>query len=124
MEKSQTFKETLKNLGYKLIDSGDSWRTNAKYRDGKNPMSIMIYKNTGVWRDFGSDDGLSYPFARLVELTNGEKRFTGINPTGAFIDEIFDEEELMDKVFPKSYLDKLFPNYHFYKQRNISEPEK
>src|SRR5210317_881352 len=120
MEKYQTYKQALSNLGYKLIDNGNHWRTSAKYRDGKNPTSIMIYKNTGVWRDYGVDSSASFPFKKLVELTTGETDFEA-DSSYIFEDNYKEEVELMDRVYPKSYLENLFPNYHFYNQRNISE---
>jgi len=111
-------REILDTLGYKLIDNGDNWRTSAKYRGGGNPTSVIIYKNTGVWRDFGVGEN-SFPFTKLVELSGGGVDFA---EALAVYDTFYTPpEDLMDKVYPLSSLDTLFPNYHFYKQRNISE---
>ena len=49
---SDQFQEILESLGYKLIDCGDHWRTQALYRNGDNSTALKIYKNTGVWMDF------------------------------------------------------------------------
>ena len=59
---------SLIELGYQLKDFGNHWRANAAYRDGNNPLSLMIYKDTGVWRDF-VENKAPMPFKKLVELT-------------------------------------------------------
>lgn len=127
MEESQIsmseVRQRLVELGYHLVDNGDHWRTSALYRGGKNPTSIFIYKNTGVWRDFGVDSNISYPFTKLLELTTGETGFEK-EFSCSFIEgykQFIQDYELMERIYPKSYLDKLLPNYHFYKQRGISE---
>ena len=58
----------LRIMGYKLVDCGDHWRTQALYRDGDNKTALKIYKNTGVWMDFVVDKG-SKPFEALVRET-------------------------------------------------------
>jgi hypothetical protein len=63
-----TYRDTLEKLGYQLQDCGNHWRTNALYRSGKNKTAIIIYKNTGVWKDFGTDNQ-SKPFQALVKQT-------------------------------------------------------
>jgi hypothetical protein len=50
-----TYKEILEDLGYTLQDCGSHWRSNAVYRSGKNKTALIIYKDTGVWKDFGAD---------------------------------------------------------------------
>ena len=59
---------SLVELGYELSDFGNHWRTKAIYRGGDNPTSVMIYKDTGVWKDFVANKG-AMPFKKLVELT-------------------------------------------------------
>ena len=63
-----TYKETLEKLGYNLQDCGNHWRTRAIYRNGKTNTSVIIYKDSGVWRDFGADSQ-SKPFNALVKET-------------------------------------------------------
>ena len=65
---SEQFQEILESLGYKLIDCGDHWRTQALYRDGDNKTALKIYKNTGVWMDFVENKG-SKPFEALLKAT-------------------------------------------------------
>lgn len=108
----------LVDLGYKLIDCGDHWRSSAVYRDGRNPTSLFIYKNTGVWRDFGLDD-VSRPIEALVN------HHAGVSISGQI--KLQDQTsfsvdiDFMSKVYPESSLDELDPNYWFYKRRGISE---
>ena len=66
------YKESLEKLGYALKDHGNHWRTSAVYRNGKTSTSVIIYKNTGVWRDFGIDS-TPMPFKVLVEKTLNTK---------------------------------------------------
>ena len=63
-------RDVLEELGYKLVDCGDSWRTSAIYRGGDNPTAVKVYKNTGVWTDYV----FQYPtdpqwFTAVVEAT-------------------------------------------------------
>ena len=49
---SEKIKYILTELGYKLTDFGNHWRTSALYRGGQNPTAIQIYKDSGVWIDY------------------------------------------------------------------------
>lgn len=116
---------SLIELGYNLKDFGSHWRANAIYRNGDNPLSLMIYKDTGVWRDF-VENKAPMPFRKLVELTlntndfNVIKRY--INDQNEPTQEYIKKEKLeMEKIYPEDCLKKLFPNYDFYHKKNISE---
>ena len=121
---SENFQGILESIGYNLIDCGDHWRTQALYRDGDNQTAVKIYKNTGVWMDFVENKG-SKPFEALVKLTvKDSKQITEIlghcstdNITTYSAVEKID----MEKIYPESSLRKLFPNYNFYLNREISE---
>ena len=131
MTKSQTsidsnqIKDILESIGYKLIDCGNHWRTNALYRNGDNRTAVQIYKNTGVWNDYIENRG-SKPLEALIQLTlkddkaKLESLLTSIDKREI---QIYETKELieMEKVYPESSLERLFPNYHFYKNRKISE---
>ena len=129
-QKSQTsinpedYQAILESIGYKLVDFGDHWRTQAIYRNGDNTTAVKIYKNTGVWMDFVDHRG-SKPFEALVRLsTNDQDRFSGIlekikkeGPTNYVkVDKIE-----MEKTYSEDVLSKLFPNYKFYKDKGIPE---
>ena len=120
-------KEILEDLGYKLVDCGNHWRTSALYRSGDNPTAVQIYKNSGVWIDF-IHGNKSKPFEALVKLTlkddqsklnsvlksikTGSSDFTEYKPR-TLIE--------MEKIYDDSILEKLFPNYNFYNNKKISE---
>ena len=116
---------SLNELGYQLKDFGNHWRANAVYRNGNNPLSLMIYKDTGVWRDF-VENKTPMPFRRLVELTLNTKDFNIINKY-VEVDQsqsetyIKKEKLEMEKIYPEECLKKLFPNYSFYEKRAIGE---
>lgn len=120
-------KEVLENMGYKLIDHGDHWRTNALYRDGDNPTAVKIYKNTGVWSDFVRFESPK-PLELLVKLTlQGDKEklentLKSLNSQDHDIVEYKQNTLIeMEKTYDDSVLDKLFPNYNFYLNKKISE---
>ena len=62
------YRHSLEKLGYPLQDCGNHWRSRAIYRNGKTNTSLIIYKDTGVWKDFGGDNQAK-PFTALVKET-------------------------------------------------------
>ena len=116
---------SLNELGYQLKDFGNHWRANAVYRNGNNPLSLMIYKDTGVWRDF-VENKTPMPFRKLVELTLNTRDLNiinkyvevDVNNTETYVKK---EKLEMEKIYPEECLKKLFPNYAFYEKRAISE---
>lgn len=125
MKSNHTIKESLETIGYRLSDCGNCWRSNAVYRSGDNPTALMIYKDTGVWYDFVENIG-PFPLEKLIRLTIGDDN---IDKLGTFLDSIKingnsqpkTEYIEMDKIYPHSSLESLFPNYTFYNKRNISD---
>ena len=121
---SEDFQGILESIGYQLIDCGDHWRTQALYRDGDNKTAVKIYKNTGVWMDFVENKG-SKPFEALVQLTIKDTsqvtEILGKSSTENVVTYSPTEKIEMEKIYPEESLDKLFPNYNFYKKRAISE---
>jgi hypothetical protein len=119
------YKNSLENLGYKLQDCGNHWRTNALYRNGKNKTAIIIYKDTGVWKDYGGENE-SKPFQSLIQET---LKTTDPKILKKYLPDINEnykpspkEEKIeMEKIYPISYLDKLLPMRTFYLNKNISE---
>ena len=116
----------LESMGYKLVDCGDHWRTQALYRNGDNKTALKIYKNTGVWMDFVVNKG-SKPFEALIRetLKGDESTLKGFlskikNSDSPTIYKKKDTIE-MEKIYPRESLEKLFPNYSFYKKKLISE---
>lgn len=123
---SNTIKSILERLGYNLIDCGNYWRSRAVYRNGDNPTAIQIYKNTGVWIDYIHGNNKSRSFHSLIKLSLKDnhseikKIFKNLSQE-EYIEETPKQLIEMQKIYPESSLDKLFPNYNFYKDRKISE---
>jgi hypothetical protein len=122
---SDDIRNSLEKLGYSLKDFGSHWRTKAIYRGGDNPTALKVYKNTGVWQDYVQGSG-SMPFQKLVELTLNTKDPKVIKEyikksDFSEIQYIVKEKIEMDKIYPEECLKRLFPNFSFYKKRNISE---
>jgi hypothetical protein len=131
MMKSQTLidsnkiKDILESIGYQLIDCGNHWRTSALYRNGDNKTAVQIYKNTGVWTDFVDNQGPK-PIEALIKLTlkHDKKQLNSILKNilnGEVVEYIPRELIQMENVYPNTILERLFPNYNFYKNRKISE---
>jgi hypothetical protein len=121
---SEEFEKVLVSIGYKLIDCGDHWRSQALYRNGNNATALKIYKNTGVWMDFVEPKG-SLPFETLARMTVGDsEKFSEIlkkiKSDKTYVATKVDKIE-MEQCYPEDCLDKFFPNYKFYKDKGISE---
>ena len=118
-----TYKDTLEKLGYNLQDCGNHWRTRAIYRNGKTNTSVIIYKDSGVWRDFGADTQ-SKPFNALVRETLNTDDPKVLSSYLVDSDQTYKSEKKekieMEKIYPESYLDKLLPMKTFYEKRGIS----
>jgi hypothetical protein len=123
---SNKIKDVLESIGYNLIDCGNHWRTSAIYRNGDNRTAVQIYKNTGVWNDYIENKG-SRPLEALIQLTLKDDRtklksiLDGIKK--GEVHTYTENKELieMEKIYPESSLERLFPNYNFYKNKSISE---
>lgn len=127
---SDDMRSILEDLGYKLIDDGQSWRAQALYRNGSNSTSLIIYKNTGVWKDFGQDSEY-LPFVSLVQKTLGDnnpdilKKIQKNHNFSLQYKEKERERALLkdEKIYPDDCLTRLLPHYDFYTSgsKNISE---
>lgn len=119
-------KEILEELGYKLLDRGRYWQSNAAFRNGDNGTALQIWKNSGVWRDFVSNSA-PLPFSKLLEthLGTNDKKELGkyfSQDYSATRQEPTQEDRLtMEKIYDDSLLENLFPHYSFYKQKGITE---
>ena len=120
-------REALDQLGFKLSDRGSYWQTSAIWRNGDNPTAIQIYKDSGVWRDFVSDEK-HQPFTRLVGKvlgTTDNRQISKYVKTGTsgkdFIEERDNRVKIqMDHIYNISDLKKLLPHHKFYLDKNIS----
>ena len=119
------YQQSLEKLGYNLSDCGNHWRSRAIYRNGKTNTSLIIYKDSGVWKDFGLDNQAK-PFTALVKetlKTDDLKLLKQYYPDTqeTYIANKPKEEKIeMEKIYPTSYLDKLLPMRTFYEKKGIS----
>lgn len=119
------YKQSLEKLGYPLQDCGNHWRSRAIYRNGKTNTSLIIYKDTGVWKDFGGENQAK-PFSALVQETlntndpKALKEYLIDNQGQDYEPKPKIEKIEMEKIYPTSYLDKLLPMKTFYEKRGIS----
>jgi len=120
-------KEILEELGYKLVDRGRYWQSNAAFRNGDNATALQIWKNSGVWRDFVSQSA-PLPFSKLLEthLGTNSKTILGKYFTDDYVsapkEATQDDRLTMEKIYEESLLEDLFPHYSFYKRKGISDP--
>lgn len=120
-------KEALDQLGFKLNDRGTYWQTSAIWRNGDNPTAIQIYKDSGVWRDFVSDEK-HQPFTRLVGKvlgTTNEKQISRYVKMGTSSNDFVEERDnrvkiQMDQIYNISDLKKLLPHHKFYVDKKVS----
>lgn len=117
--------KALVELGYKLHDHGNHWRTRAIFRNGKTSTSVIIYKDSGVWRDFGGDDEPK-PFKVLVQetLKTGDEKIISQYVSGDAAEyrppQKNQEDKIeMEKVYDESMLEKLLPITDFYEKRKV-----
>jgi hypothetical protein len=119
------YRNSLEKLGYPLQDCGNHWRTRAVFRNGKTNTSLIIYKDSGVWRDFGGDNQAK-PFTALIKETLKTedpirlKEYLIDNPEQYQPSKHQEEKIEMEKIYPESHLDKLLPMTTFYEKRGIS----
>lgn len=116
--------EVLVNLGYKIQDFGEYYRTQALYRDGTNLHSLKVWKNSGWCLDYGHDEK-GFPLSSLVRktLNTNDPKIIAQYVSGQTTVEVPREKVklTMPRTYPPECLSRLFPNYAFYKKKKISE---
>jgi hypothetical protein len=102
-------KEVLTELGYKLTQDKDGWRTNAAFRGGDNSTAIKIFSNSGDWIDFVEGKRgnlndlikltLNIDDVKLKDWLQGKNIQTTVTPKPKIeIPEVFDEGVLKDLI--------------------------
>lgn len=119
------FKIVLEELGFPLTDRGSFWQTKAVFRNGDNPTAIIVYKDSGVWKDFVEDTPY-LPFEALVYKITGEKDFSKIINNISKAPRVTVKKKGLlqeEKSYPESCLKRLLPDYDFYlsEKKGISE---
>lgn len=113
----------LQDVGFKLNDYGDHWRSNAAFRQGDNPTSIKIYKNSGVWFDY-TVGSAPQPFDKLLSFFIPDRK-QRMSILGSAKEISYQEPQKiqlsMETIYPESCLERLFPNFAFYEKKGISK---
>ena len=101
-----SYQQSLEKLGYNLQDCGSHWRSRAIYRNGKTNTSLIIYKDSGVWKDFGLDNQAK-PFTALVKETLKTEDFKVLKQYYPDTQETYiankPKEEKTQKIFQCGY---------------------
>src|SRR6478736_2886536 len=118
-------REVLESLDYfPILDCGSFLRTKAVYRGGSTPTSLKVFKDTGWCVDFGSGDDKGFSLARLVSktLNTTDPRILAKYVSGQVVTERKKEPPKLDmpRTYDPSCLERLLPNFSFYKKRNIT----
>lgn len=121
-------KSILEQLGFKLIDRGSFWHSNAAYRDGDNNSALQIYKNSGVWKDYVEDTDF-LPFEVLLEkaLNTTDKLKIRAIMKSRKVDknqvELTQKRELLkkEKTYESKCLKRLLPHHDFYLKKGIKK---
>ena len=111
----------LTEIGYKLKNDRDGWRTSAIYRGGVKNNSLKINFD-GSYKDFVT--GESGSFINLIERTIGKENAKQYCKHGAVSEPHFFTKEkinVMNMLDKDKELLKLFPNHEYWINRGISE---
>lgn len=112
-------KSILEDLGYKLQDSGpDFWMTKSLDRGNNKGQNLSISKKTGMVLDFSG--GSKYSIEEFIKLNNGNFNIDSAQLEN-FRNISYNEELKLPKIFDKTILDGLIPDYSYWvEKRGIS----
>ena len=124
---TETMQKILVDLGYNLQDKGRYWQSNAVYREGDNKSALIIWKDTGMWKDFVAATRYS-SFKKLVTLSGAkspEKVDEYIKKIDSGAGWDFDRPKVhkmeFQEIFSHEEVDSLMPHYSFYNKKGISD---
>lgn len=115
-------KSILISIGYDNIsESNGYYRTRALYRDGKNPSTLSIHKETGWATDFAANT--HFPLEELICLSTNCSPEDAKKITGEQVEVFHQKEPRVDMplIFNKEEIKMLLPSYFYYKKRGVSE---
>lgn len=118
--------EILKDLGYRLSDDGEYYRTRPLYRDSDNNTSLMVHKSTGRFKDWSTGECGS--LAMLVKMTSGfsfdeaykllEGKNFDLKKAQEFVSTSLAEG--VEESFSMNGVGTLYPNHKHFLDRGIS----
>jgi len=113
--------EILSDLGYQLQDCGQYYRSKALYRGGDSNNSLQVWKDTGYCVDYAADK--KFPLKELLShhITDWRKIKEILGGQRIAAPKIAKKKLYMPRTYPPDCLERLLPNYSFYKKRGISD---
>lgn len=122
----EKIEEILVEIGYELLDRGNSFRTKPLYRDSDSPDVLSIDKDSGVWYDHKERRGGK--FEELVRISLSQENIT---ETKEWIKSRLPNESTHSnnlpkpkvnsvKKYPKELLLKLNKDHSYWESRGIS----
>jgi len=116
-------KSILTEIGYKLHDRGNEYRSRAIYRDSDNDTVLAIKKDTGRWIDFKEQR-----FGTLEELIKITLNLKDISEARQYLNREFNyeppkiEKETLKTptTFDVKNLDFIMPDYKYWNNRGVS----
>jgi len=123
---SEKIEDILVEIGYELLDRGNSFRTKPLYRDSDSPDVLSIDKDSGVWYDHKERRGGK--FEELVRISLSQKDITETKewiksrlPSGSSYANNQPKPKLDSiKKYPKELLLKLDKDHSYWEARGIS----
>ena len=124
---SESIRNVLENLGYKLSDNGRDWRTKPIYRDSGNDSVLCIRKDDGRWIDFarnycGSlEDLIELSLSKPKGYAKSWLKKLNLNFSSHIQESSQTENMELDyiKFYDKSLLSKLKSDYSYWSGRGI-----
>lgn len=114
-----SLKNYLQSLGYSVREYSNYLTCNAKYRDGQDDGSVVIYDN--LVKDYVT--GHSFNYKQFVQLVSGLNSSDDIQKiiSENKIDYVTPEVKIKQiKVFPNAIVKELYPMYDYWLNRQIS----
>lgn len=122
---SEKIEDILKEIGYELLDRGNSFRAKPLYRESDSPDVLSIDKETGVWFDHKERRGGK--FEELVHISLGQKDITDTkewiesrSPSGSGRNTLSKPKVESVKKYPKEILLRLKKDHSYWDSRGIS----
>jgi DNA primase len=124
---SEKIEDILVEIGYELLDRGNSFRTKPLYRDSDSPDVLSIDKDSGVWYDHKERRGGK--FEELVKISLSQKDMTETKewiesrlPNGSqhHSNNLPKPKVRSIKKYPKELLLKLKKDHSYWAARGIS----
>ena len=123
---SEKIEEILVEIGYELLDRGNSFRTKPLYRDSDSPDVLSIDKDSGVWYDHKERRGGK--FEELVRISLSQKDVTETRewiksrlPNGSSHTSNQPKPKINSvKKYPKELLLKLSKDHSYWESRGVS----